>query len=498
MLSPSKRRVSPSKSADSNTSNSRSPTKILSTLRTLIWSPSKENTLRENEDMNPTPSKKQRTELNSFITSSPQRQMQRVSPSSTPNKKSVRNLAADFEEHERKEAEKDALLTDSSLQNFVNEHFGEDKENFLQPGLAPSKTPSTKSLLNTLFSPMFKQYSTFFGGNSIQESGNITITEKGAFKLIELGSSTKEEEDDDDDALNKTICYDEDTLNESTTSEESEHGSSLQIQVLTGLSSNETLHDYHFSRETRTIVSTENSEITCVVEQESYDEGEEDDLEVFDPYLFIATLPPLPLEYKERPVALPAKTDAHPKLTLVLDLDETLVHCSTEPMKGAELIFPVVFNDMEYQVYVRKRPYFEQFLEAVSKHFEVVVFTASQEVYASKLLDIIDSKHKHIHHRLYRQSCVHVDGNYLKDLSILGRDLSQVVIVDNSPQTFAYQLDNGIPIESWFDDPADEELSKLLPFLFKLKNVDDVRPHVRAHFKLHEKIEHAVRNNKKQ
>jgi len=216
-------------------------------------------------------------------------------------------------------------------------------------------------------------------------------------------------------------------------------------------------------------------------------EEEEEECEEFDPYLFIANLPPITQLAPRQRARLPPKGDT-PKHTLVLDLDETLVHCSTEPLENAELTFPVMYGGKEYQVFVRRRPHFETFLKRVSQLFEVVVFTASQEVYASRLLDLIDPNGKYIHHRLYRDACVEVEGNYLKDLTVLGRDLSKTVIVDNSPQAFGFQLENGIPIESWFDDATDTELLKLLPFLDVLLSSTDVRHHVKDKFKLCEKV----------
>jgi CTD small phosphatase-like protein 2 len=93
-----------------------------------------------------------------------------------------------------------------------------------------------------------------------------------------------------------------------------------------------------------------------------------------------------------------------------------------------------------------------------------------------------NSDNKYIRHRMFRDSCLPVEGNFLKDLTILGRDLRRAVLVDNSPHAFGYQVDNGIPIESWFDDPEDRELLKLERFLRTLHGKEDVRDVVREKF----------------
>lgn len=214
--------------------------------------------------------------------------------------------------------------------------------------------------------------------------------------------------------------------------------------------------------------------------------------EEFNPYLFIRLLPPYgSVRPRVNRVVLPRKVRDAPPISLVLDLDETLVHCSVEPIPDADLRFPVVFGGHTYQVYVRKRPFLERFLARVATKFEVTVFTASQSVYASRLLDLIDPHHRWIRHRLYRESCLNVDGNYIKDLNVLGRDLKQTVLVDNSQHAFGYHLDNGVPIESWFEDPDDRELLKLAWFLEReLHGCDDVRPIVSRKFRMRSLVEH--------
>jgi CTD small phosphatase-like protein 2 len=221
------------------------------------------------------------------------------------------------------------------------------------------------------------------------------------------------------------------------------------------------------------------------------DNVEEEEEEVFNPYSFIAGLPGHHLVKVKGKMCLPPAAHRGDKITLVLDLDETLVHCTVEPIEKPDLVFPVAFNGNVYQVYVRKRPYLDYFLETVAKTFEVVVFTASQKVYADVLLDQIDPHNKFIDHRLFREACLLVQGNYLKDLEVLGRNANKTVLVDNSPHAYGYQIDQGIPIESWYDDDNDTELLKLIGFLRRLTDVEDVKPIVRDQFKTHQLIANA-------
>lgn len=178
----------------------------------------------------------------------------------------------------------------------------------------------------------------------------------------------------------------------------------------------------------------------------------------------------------------PEGTRKKKSTTLVLDLDETLVHSTLDHCDDADFTFPVFVNMKEHTVYVKQRPYLHTFLERVADMFEIVVFTASQSIYAKQLLDILDPDQKIFSHRAYRESCIFADGSYTKDLTVLGVDLAKIAIIDNSPQVFRLQVNNGIPIKSWFDDPSDSALISLLPFLETLVDAEDVRPIIAKKF----------------
>ncbi|KAL4290800.1 hypothetical protein GQ457_14G008960 [Hibiscus cannabinus] len=173
------------------------------------------------------------------------------------------------------------------------------------------------------------------------------------------------------------------------------------------------------------------------------------------------------------------------KRTVVLDMDGTLVHSKEDPPPPSYdfMITPNASNGVPKNFYVLKRPGVDEFLEAISEKYEVVVFTAGMEAYASLLLDVLDPKGL-ISHRLYRDSCRKLDKKkFAKDLSELGRELDNVVIVDDIPRMYCLQPENGIPIKKFTDDFEDRELEKLLGFFQSYcDGFDDMRDAVKHYF----------------
>ena len=148
--------------------------------------------------------------------------------------------------------------------------------------------------------------------------------------------------------------------------------------------------------------------------------------------------------------------------TLVLDLDETLIHFKANP------------NNEESGT-IKIRPYLYQFLDKIKKYYELVVFTAATQEYADPIINALENKKKYFDYRLYRIHTIIIDNDFVKDLSKLGRDLSRIIIVDNMEQNYKLQKNNGITIRPfWGKDNEDSALIDLLDILIKIaeKNLD--------------------------
>lgn len=201
--------------------------------------------------------------------------------------------------------------------------------------------------------------------------------------------------------------------------------------------------------------------------------------------------PPRPLIPQRQPSYIPIETPdpAHLK-TLIIDLDETLIHSMSKGGRmGSGHMVEVRLNTTyvgagghqtlgpQHPIlyYVHKRPHCDEFLRKISKWFNLVVFTASVQEYADPVIDWLESERKYFTARYYRQHCTFRHGAFIKDLSSIEPDLSKVMILDNSPLSYMFHQDNAIPIQGWINDPTDNDLLHLVPLLEGLQYVSDVR-----------------------
>lgn len=134
-----------------------------------------------------------------------------------------------------------------------------------------------------------------------------------------------------------------------------------------------------------------------------------------------------------------------------MDLDETLVHSSFKPIDNPDIVQPVDIDNKVQYVYVLKRPFCEDFIQRMSNFYEIVMFTASLSKYAEPLYAKLD-KNKVTATNLYREHCTFYNGIFVKDMAKLGRPLSDVIIIDNSPSSFLFQPENALPSISWYED----------------------------------------------
>ena len=124
------------------------------------------------------------------------------------------------------------------------------------------------------------------------------------------------------------------------------------------------------------------------------------------------------------------------KYSLVLDLDETLIH------------FKVNDNENEEGV-LKLRPGVFTFLEKVKEYYEIILFTEASEAYTKLMMEAFNNNchKKYFDFKLYRQHTIIIGQDFIKDLSRIGRPLDRTIIIDNIQQNFKMQKRNGILIK---------------------------------------------------
>ena len=168
-----------------------------------------------------------------------------------------------------------------------------------------------------------------------------------------------------------------------------------------------------------------------------------------------APAPPRPLIPRRQPsYSTQTHSQASTRLTqktLVIDLDETLIHSLAKGgrMSSGHMVEVKLNTTVGYGgatlgpqhpilYYVHKRPHCDDFLRKVCKWYNLVVFTASVQEYADPVIDWLEQERKYFSARYYRQHCTFRNGAYIKDLSSVEPDLSKVMILDNSPLSYIF------------------------------------------------------------
>ena len=170
----------------------------------------------------------------------------------------------------------------------------------------------------------------------------------------------------------------------------------------------------------------------------------------FSEPVFENLLPPPPPEAYRRP------------LTLVLTLDDLLIHSSWDAKNGWR---------------TAKRPGLDYFLGYLSQYYEIVIFGSEYQMYSEKTVAKLDPLRAYIQYALFREACRYKDGKLIKDLNLLNRDLAKTVAIDVNEECLVLNPENAITLKPW-DGKPDDTLVKLIPLLEYLATqpIKDVRP----------------------
>ena len=200
------------------------------------------------------------------------------------------------------------------------------------------------------------------------------------------------------------------------------------------------------------------------------------------------------------------KEESFKKIAL-FDLDETLAHCIGEiksdmsnKKKYNHIVNVTLPSKKRTKIGINIRPHWEETMDLIKDKYQIVIYTASHQSYADAVLNYMDPQLKYTKYRLYRNNCVQANVNgrkfYIKDLDIFDKyyNLKDIIIIDNSVLSFAYHLNNGIPIVPYYDSEEDTELTILGYYLLSIYNYDDLREANKIHIRIDYYLEEAKKD----
>ena len=173
------------------------------------------------------------------------------------------------------------------------------------------------------------------------------------------------------------------------------------------------------------------------------------------------------------------------KYTLVISLDETLIHFKKGSIKNNKGV-------------IQLRPGLTEFFEDIKPYYEIVIFSNGSKKYSDIMINSIEGKEKNIDYRLYRDHCIIYNNDFVKDITKIGRPINKLLIVDNLPQNFRLNKENGIYIKSFYGDNANDKiLFNLSKLLVKIgKKGGDIREEIKKNWdEIINKINSNIYNN---
>ena len=197
------------------------------------------------------------------------------------------------------------------------------------------------------------------------------------------------------------------------------------------------------------------------------------------------------------------KNNLQRKKIAIFDLDETLIHCvgdirTKKKEEYEEVINVIMPNNLNVKIGINIRPNWKKFILEIKEKYYIIVYTASHNNYADAVLNFLDPENNIFEGRLYRKDCIlnEIDNNkfYVKDLNIFKNfDLKDIVLIDNSVLSFAYHLNNGIPIVPYYKGDKDSELIILSKYLLSIAHCNDIRVCNKKYINMESYLEQAKR-----